>query len=130
MSGVTNQNTTIALGVTFDMYLDANGNVPLLTGVQACEQDCQSAMQTMLREMPLDYNNGVAYFDAIFRQVNLGAWVASARQQLLNVPGVVKVPNLTAEIADNQLVYTASIVTVYSPTAISVSNPVPITGGQ
>jgi hypothetical protein len=125
---VENQNTTIALTSTFDMYIDVNGNIPLLTGVAACEQDCQSAVQTMLREMPLDYDNGVAYFDTIFRQVNLNGWVASAREQLLNVPGVTKVPSLTASIFANVMTYNAQIMTVYSPNAINITNTVSITG--
>jgi copper chaperone CopZ len=127
MSGVTNQNTTIAVGSTFDIYLDVNGNLAMLTGVDACEQDCQSAMQTMLREMPLDYTNGVPYFDTVFRQVNLNGFVSAGRQQLLNVPGVTEVKSFTASIANNVLTYSAQIATVYSPNAITVTADVAIT---
>jgi copper chaperone CopZ len=127
MSGVTNQNTTIAVGNTFDIYLDNNGNLAILIRVSACEQDCQSAMQTMLREMPLDYTNGVPYFDTVFRQVNLNGFVSAGRQQVLNVPGVTEVKSFTASIANNVLTYNAQIVTVYSPNVITVTADVAIT---
>jgi hypothetical protein len=127
MSGVTNQNTTIAVGNTFDIYLDNNGNLAMLTSVSACEQDCQSAMQTMLREMPLDYTNGVPYFDTVFRQVNLNGFVSAGRQQVLDVPGVTEVKSFTASIANNVLTYNAQIATIYSPNAISVTADVAIT---
>jgi copper chaperone CopZ len=127
MSGVTNQNTTIAVGSKFDIYLDDNSNLAMLTGVDACQQDCQSAMQTMLREMPLDYTNGVPYFDTVFRQVNLNGFVSAGRQQLLDVPGVTEVKSFRASIANNVLTYNAQIATVYSPNAITVTADVAIT---
>jgi len=127
-STVPNQNTSIALDDNFDIYLDVNGNLAMVTGVDACEQDCQSAAQAMLREMPLDYNNGVAYFDTVFRQINLNGFVSSARQQLLNVPGVTGIKSFTASISNGVLTYNAQIQTVYSPQATPIVGTVPITG--
>lgn len=121
MSDTTNYNTSIALNKNWDIYQGADGNLAMLTGIEACQQDCKCALQAAIREMPYAYNQGMPFFDNVFNSVNLNAFVAAGRTNLKLVPGVDSVITFSASISDNALNYSTEIKTLYNSEVISVT---------
>jgi hypothetical protein len=122
-NGLASQNTSLALNANHDLYLDASGNVVLVTGVEAVAQDCQCAMAAQLGEMIYEPQNGLPYLTDVFLQTNLVKWEAAARTAISAVPSVVQLKSISYSIANNALSYVATIQTIYSQ-FITVSDTV------
>lgn len=97
-----------------DLYLDSSGNIAIITGLQAVTQACEHAMQTILREMVLQYQDGLPDFEVVWNgSPNVVQFEAAARATLLRVPEVQAVTEFEATAAGNVLRYTATIKTQY-----------------
>jgi hypothetical protein len=124
MSG---SNTVIGTDSNNDIYQDANGDIALLSGVAALQQDCVHALQAQLREMVLAYDQGMPTMDDVFQSANLQKYSAVGITTLLAINGVTGVQSFVAQFVDGQMVYEADILTVYSPNLplqISTGEPV------
>jgi hypothetical protein len=107
-------NISFALNANGDMYIGPDGNLAMVTGVAAVQQDCLCKMRAQQGEMIYQPLDGLPYLTDVWLQKNLAKWQAVARQQLLAVPGVIMVPSISFALVEDILTYTAEIQTVYS----------------
>lgn len=113
---------TIAFGSNEnnDLYLDANGNLAIVSNLNAVLQGCEQAVKTQLGELVLQTTLGVPYFDAVYTGVpNINAFNAAIRSAITSIPGVVQVVSLDIEQNGDVLNYTAQIETEYGAGAIN-----------
>ena len=109
---------SIATNDKNDMFLDAAGNLAMVTGIDAVKQDCEHAMKAQLGEMVLQMNDGIPYADTVFQRVNLAAFEAAARSALMKVRGVVQINSFAVAVTDGVLRYDTTIMTIYGQTNI------------
>jgi hypothetical protein len=124
MSG-TIANISFALNSASDLYIGLDGNLAVVTGVDAVQQDCICAMSAQLGEIIYEPSSGMPYLTTVWLQTNLVQFEAAARATLLSVPGVTKVASFSATIVqvqntsggfDNVLNYAATLNTTYDQT--------------
>lgn len=91
-----------------------NGTLQIATGLQAVLQTCERVMKAVLGEMPYAQTRGVNYFTSVYgASPSVISFEASARSQLILVTNVVSIDEFTAEIRDNEMIYTATIRTTF-----------------
>lgn len=107
--------TTFAVDENNDIFLDENGNVAMLVGMPAVLQLCDHAAKTILGEMVLAVNEGVPYFQTVWKdgEPNIAAFEAALRKTLIAVEGVENVSQLQISITSDILTYVAVIVNIY-----------------
>lgn len=90
--------------VTWDLALDANGNVAVATGPAALAQDAASALRLHKGELWYDTTQGVPYFAQILGRVAPPALVkAKLEAAALTVPGVTGAKVFIASVVDRRL---------------------------
>lgn len=118
------QVTTFAVNANNDLYLDTDGNIAIVTDLQAVLQACQQAAKTLLGEMVLQTDQGIPYFTAVWVGVpNLSAFQNALTTSWLQVTGVVSVDNLTTKqapvvipgttLTSEAVSYSATITTIF-----------------
>lgn len=97
-----------------DIYLGRDGNLVVLSGLDAVIAACKAVSLAQLGEEVLTVKNGIPNFETI--------WVGSPnyllfqnylRQNLTAVPGVLEVQNIQISTVNNVLTYTATIKTTF-----------------
>jgi hypothetical protein len=74
---------------TWDLLLDANGNIAIASGTYAIAQDIASAVRAFVGEVYYDTSLGLPYMQQILgRGQSLALFEADAAAQALTVPGV------------------------------------------
>lgn len=88
---MSNALNTLALDVdTWDLVIDAQGNIAMATPPYALAQDVASAIRTFLGEVYYDTTLGVPYFSQILGQFPPISLLKSLIEQAaITVPGVV-----------------------------------------
>lgn len=114
-------NLSIAVDANNDIYLDSSGNLAMVTGVAAVQQDCESAMKAQYGEMFLQPQDGLPTLADVWQSQNFIKWEAAARATLSAVPGVVSVASFVMDTLEDQFGYAAQIQTIYSPSLVIVS---------
>lgn len=115
-------NLSIATNASNDIYLDSNGNLAMATDVLAVQQDCEHVMKSQFGEMWLQPNDGLPTLADVWLTQNFIKWEAAGRARLSAVPGVVRVASFSITTNNiDTLFYTAQILTVYSPTLVTVN---------
>lgn len=105
---------------TNDFYIDNNGNIAIVSGIEAVLQACATAAKAQLGEMIYAIDQGVPNFQTLWVGVpNIQQWEVALSTTLENVPGVVSVTQLNVIIANNELSYTATIQTTYGESTIN-----------
>lgn len=105
---------TIATDSINDIYVGADGNLALASGLQAALQDAEHAAKTLRGEMVLAVDQGIPYFQVVWSGVpNVSAFEAAMRQALLAVPDVLEVVSLSTVRLGATLAYEAVIRTIY-----------------
>ena len=103
-----------------DIYIGREGNLVVLSGVEAVAAACRNVSLAQLGEEVLTVKNGIPNFETV--------WVGSPnyllfqnylRQNLLAVPGVLEVESLTISTENNVLSYTATLKTIYGTTELT-----------
>ncbi len=111
---------TLGLNENNDIYLGSDGNLVVLSGVEAVAGMCETISKAQLGEMVLTTTQGIPNFQTVWNGVpNLGVWQSYLRNALQNVAGVREVRDLTVSVANNTLSYTATIATESGTTTIS-----------
>lgn len=113
---------TIAFNSLNDMYRGADGNIAMLSGVDAFRQCCITAMQAVKGEMIYATDKGMPYFETVWNNYNPKAFEAAARVTLLAVPEAVQVASFQQWVTDDQLYYIAEIQSTFSPNPIVITN--------
>ena len=107
---------TLCLGLNAnnDIYLGADGNLVMLSGIEAVLTACQTAVKSQLGEMIFMQNFGLPNFQLIWEGTpNTAIYQAYLLDLLGGVEGVQSVSNLTITQNGNILSYTATITTIY-----------------
>lgn len=119
-------NLSIGLNAKNDIYRGADGNLAMVTGVTAVEQDCACAMKSQKGEILFDRADGMPTFDDIWQSQKFIKWEAAGRAMLLAINGVVAVKSFVIAVNKDTFSYVATIETIYSPTLSTISG---IVGG-
>lgn len=105
-----------------DIALDSSGNITLLSGVDALEQDVRLATLMRTGEDIYNVNSGVGYFDYVFApQQNYDDARKSLITAITSSPDVVSVESLTLTIVDNTFEFEAQINSIYGPLTVTNS---------
>ena len=97
-----------------DIYLNAAGNLALLSGEPAVSAACVTASLMQLGEAIYQTNLGLPTFQTVFSGVpNVAIYESYLRQTLMAVPGVVSVTSITAKVENNVFSYVATIESVF-----------------
>lgn len=113
---------TLCLGLNSDndIYLGADGNLVLQSGINAVATACGTITKSSLGEMVLTSTQGIPYFQSVWRGVpNLGIWQSYLKNMLQNVDGVIEVNNLSILSRTGTLSYVATIRTTFGTTQIT-----------
>ncbi len=114
--------STFGLNETNDIYLGADGNIVLLSGIEAIAAACETISKSQLGEMVLTTTQGIPNFTTVWvGSPNLGLWQSYLRSSLENVDGVLQVSNLSLAVKDGILSYEAIIKTPFGLTQITNS---------
>lgn len=113
--------TSFATNANNDIYLDATGNLAMVTGIDAVKQDCEHIIKAQLGEMPLALDQGVPTLTTIWADWRPAQFEAYARKMLLSVPGVVAVKGFTLTRAAGVASYLAEIQTIYSDQPLALN---------
>jgi hypothetical protein len=111
---------TFGLNSNNDLYLDASGNLAILTGIEAVEQCCETASKAQLGEMVLEIGLGLPNFQSIWVGTpNYSLWQSYLVTALNNVIGVNEVVSVSYQVADGILNYTATIASQYGSAEVT-----------
>lgn len=108
----TQLNATLQLNpATWDLMLDASGNIALASAPLSLEQDVASAIRTFLGEGWYDTTVGMPYFQSILGQYPPVALLnKQIVQAALTVPGVVSATSVITTYSNRQISGTCSFV--------------------
>jgi hypothetical protein len=105
---------TLAVNENNDIFRGEDGNIALIFNLAGTLQACAHAAKTRLGEMIFQANQGLPDFELIWVGVpNLQQYESAVRATLLAVAGVKEIVSFTYRLADNNLTYTATILTIY-----------------
>lgn len=97
-----------------DLYLDADGNIAMGTGIQAVMQVCDSVAQTVRGECVLDVEVGLPNFETIWSGIpNVAQWETAYRANIMAIENVLEIVSLDVTVESGQLRYTAVIRTTF-----------------
>ena len=103
-----------------DIYLNADGNIVVLSGIEAVAGACKTISQSQLGEMVYAKTQGLPNFESVWVGVpNLRLWQSYLQNSLQNVSGVQEVTDISYVAASNKLSYTATITTQFGTTQIT-----------
>ncbi len=112
--------TTFGLNSENDIYLGNDGNIVVLSDIQAIAAACETISKAQLGEMVLTTTQGIPNFQTVWVGApNLGLWQSYLRNSLQNVDGVLQVSDLSFAVNDGVLSYTAIIKTPFGLTQIA-----------
>lgn len=97
-------NTLLLATDTWDLVLDANGNIAMASEPYAIAQDVASAVKLFAAELWYDTSQGIPYFQNILGQRPQQQYIkAQIEKAALTVPGVSKARCLFASFVGRQL---------------------------
>lgn len=112
---------SVAINANGDTYLDASGNLAMVSGVGAVSQNCVTAMRAVKGEMQYNLTGGMPYAATAFNTYNPIAFEAAARKIIGAVTGVTAVTSFAVTKVGGALQYSASIQTIYGPATVTGS---------
>lgn len=111
--------TTIASNGTQDLFLGADGNIPIRRDIDAVAQNCRTAMLAQRAEMIYHVNAGMPTRATAFNRLNAPQFEAAARSILTSVDGVNSVLSFEVTQTDDRVIYIANIETIYGIVAVT-----------
>lgn len=111
---------TLGLNNNHDLYLGPDGNLVVLSGIEAIAAACVTACLTQLSECVLEMGRGLPNFQTVWVGVpDLAIWQSYLQNTILGVEGVTQVDSIRLTVDGNVLRFFAAIPTVFGPTTIS-----------
>lgn len=111
---------TIGTNSANDVYLGPDGNIVLLSGIEAVAAACATASKLQLGEAVLQSGLGLPNFQTIWvGSPDYAIWESYLQTTLLGVLGVKQVNSITLSAKNNVLSYTAEIETIFGVTVIN-----------
>ena len=103
-----------------DMYLDPQGNLAVLNGLEAVASACEAVSLAQLGEEVLTSTLGIPNFQVVWTgNPNLAIWNSYLEAALYSVNGVTQVKDLQSFVQNNTLYYQVTLVTIYGTTNIN-----------
>lgn len=118
---------SFAFDSTNDLYLDTSSNLAIAQDIEAVKFACQNAIQTILGEMIYQTNQGVPYFQIVWKgNPNLLQFKAALTATLLTVANVKEVVTIEFSRDGNRLNFVCTILTIFG--IVPVESGVPLVG--
>lgn len=103
-----------------DLVILSDGNLSISSGLDAVLNAAQTAAQAQLGEMVLSIDTGVPNFQTVWSSAtNVAQFEAYVRRAILSVDGVKEISEFSVDVRDNQIFYTANIVSTFGVGNIS-----------
>ncbi len=105
-----------------DLFIGADGNLAILSGLAAIEAACATATRAQLGEMVFATDTGIPNFQALWigtPEYNL--WKSAILSTLQGVAGVTTVTSLNLSVSGSTVSYTARITTEFSTTPTTIT---------
>lgn len=103
-----------------DIYLGPDGNIVVLSAVQAIAAACKTACLTQLGECVLQTGVGLPNFQTVWVGIpDYAIWESYLQNTLLGVEGVISVQSIALSASNNTLNFGAEINTIYGSTTIN-----------
>ena len=110
----------IGVNANNDIFIGGDGNIVIVSDLQAVLESCAHAVKAQYGEMILDIDQGVPNFETVWKNsANVPQYSSFIRRTLEAVPGVIEVTDLQVTATDNVLRYVATIKTVYGEGAFN-----------
>lgn len=100
---------TIATNAINDIYLDVSGNLALCEGDLAIANIATNKARTLYKEITLDQQAGIPYFDVVFNRFDIGLFKQFLFQELNSIEGVARVSDFSYSTQNNVLTYQATL---------------------
>lgn len=111
---------TFSINANNDLYLDQNDDIAMNVDLLAVQDACLGAARTILGEMLFYINQGLPNFQAVWSGVpDIPQFETALRMTLLNVVDVEQILFIEVSMANNTLIYNATILTTYGQTEIN-----------
>jgi hypothetical protein len=111
---------TIAVDDRNDIYIGADGNLAVVSDIEATMQIAQQAAQTQLGEMQYAIDQGLPNFETVWVGAkNISQFDAYLRRAIQAVEHVTGIRTLTITTVGNALSYSATIDTDFGPGVIN-----------
>ncbi|CNI48610.1 hypothetical protein [Yersinia pekkanenii] len=110
---------SLALNDKHRLYLDASGNLAVATDLDACLQNCKTAMLAQRNEMIYAMDEGIPYRETLWDQYRPAQFEAAARATLKAITGVKQVTSFSISRTGNDFYYSATIKTEWGTGAIN-----------
>jgi hypothetical protein len=108
---------TLSIDSNNDLYLNDSNNIDTRDKINAIVQNCQTAVQMLLKEAIYFQNDGTPAFQTIWDgSPNYSQAEASIRSIILKVNGVVNIISFTYVANNNIFSYNINIETIYGTT--------------
>lgn len=104
-------NTVFLLPDTWDLELDASGNIAIASDVYQQAQDVASACRTFARDVYFDQAVGIPYFENVLGQYGypLSLYKMHLEEAAKSIPGIVSANaqlKLTGRVASGSILFT------------------------
>jgi hypothetical protein len=110
---------TLAVNSNNDLFVGANANLVVLTGLEAVLQICAQVAKAQQGEMVLNTDRGLPNFTVTWNGApNIAQFESALRKALNRVQGVLELNDITVTQQNNILSYTATILTEFGEGAI------------
>lgn len=107
-------NLQIAVNEKRDIFVNNKGDLAFVRDVLAVKESAQEAAQSQLGEMIYAVDRGIPNFQVVWNGApSVAQFEAALRRELLRVTDVIGVPEVSAKLVGDALVYNATIKTPY-----------------
>ena len=108
--------------LNFPLSLDANGELVVITGLEALRQKIDQKLALFKGSWILNINAGVPYLqDIIKKPVDPGLVASILNEEILKESEVLKINDVSAglDAETRKFTYSASLKTIYGPTEVT-----------
>lgn len=116
---MTTETLSLALDDANGLFLDAAGNLAVTTGLDACLQNCRTAMLAQREEMIYAMDEGIPTRGTLWDQYRPSQFQTAAVTTIENVPGVLRVSDFELSRNGEDFIYTATVVTEWGKGTVS-----------
>lgn len=107
-------NLSIGTNANNDIYLGPDGNMVMVSGIEAVKQDAEHALKAQLNEMFLQPGVGMPATDDVFLDQQFARYQAVGIKTLKGINGIVSVRSFVITQDGDTMKYTTIFSTVYS----------------
>lgn len=110
---------TISTDSNNNIALDQAGNFALVRDLEAVKQTAEHLALTLTGEMILALTEGVPFWPVTFGpSPNIAQFEAFLTERIKKMPEITEVADLFAQQVGDEILYTATIITIYGPARV------------